>query len=48
MFLIIIVSANNSNHVTENLIFLKKKKHFTEIRVYPGSIFSKSIPSLGE
>ena len=46
MFLIIIVSANNSKHVSEKLIFSEEKK-FTKNWVYLGNIFSKSVPPLG-
>ena len=46
MFLIIIVSANNSNHVTENEFFFWEK-NFTENWVYFVNIFFKSVPPLG-
>ena len=46
MFLIIIVSANNSNYVTEKWVFFWEK-NFTENWVNFVNFFFKSVPPLG-
>ena len=46
MFLIIIVSANNSNHVTENKFF-SEKKILLKIEFILLTFFFKSVPPLG-